>query len=147
MSLLFDASAFLNMVRIYGREARRTLKGNLVLSFTKYEVGNALWKEVTLLKRISVEEALEAISLLDKVLKLMIVVDPSNSSAVFRLAHNLQVTYYDASYILAAIERGAKMVTDDVKLIGKIQENINIINGILGRKPEILSSDKIQHTP
>lgn len=143
MTLLFDASALLNIIRLYGDGAYKMLKGNLTLSLTKYEIGNVLWKETILLKRVSVEEALEAISLLSKILKIMVIVDPSNNSITFKLAHDLQITYYDASYILAATERNAKLITDDTKLTRKIQENISTIIKILGEKLEILSSDKI----
>ncbi|MGP3667899.1 MAG: type II toxin-antitoxin system VapC family toxin [Candidatus Bathyarchaeota archaeon] len=143
MTLLFDASALLNTIRLYGNEAYKLLKGSLTLSLTRYEVGNALWKETVLLKRINFEEALEAIFMLDKVLKIMVIVEPSSSDVIFKLAHSLQLTYYDASYIFTASEKNAKLVTDDTKLTRKIQENINTIVKILGREVEASSSDKI----
>lgn len=65
MNLLFDASALLNIIRLYEHDAYEILKGNLTLSLTKYEIGNAVRKETILLKRISIEESIEAISLLD----------------------------------------------------------------------------------
>ncbi|MBS7648078.1 MAG: type II toxin-antitoxin system VapC family toxin [Candidatus Bathyarchaeia archaeon] len=143
MKLLFDASALLNIIRLHEHDAYEILQGNLTLSLTKYEVGNALWKETMLLKRISIEEALEAISLLDKILKIMSVADPLSGDTAFKLAYNLQITYYDASYILAAAEKNAKLVTDDAKLTRKIQENTSIITEILGKKLEISSSNKL----
>ena len=58
MRLVFDASASLNVIRIFGIDAINYLKGHYILNLTIYEVGNALWKEVMLLNRLSVEEAL-----------------------------------------------------------------------------------------
>ncbi|RLG90813.1 MAG: hypothetical protein DRO36_05420 [Candidatus Hecatellales archaeon] len=143
MRLLFDASALLNVIRLHKQDAYRLLKGNLTLSLTKYEVGNALWKEALLLKRVSINEALETISLLDKVLKTMETVNPSNPSLTLNLAYKLQTTYYDASYIAASTEKNAKLITDDTKLTRKVEEYMNTIHKILGRKPEISSSNKI----
>ena len=45
MKLLFDASALLNIIRLRKQDAYRLLKGNLTLSLTRYEVGNALWSK------------------------------------------------------------------------------------------------------
>ncbi|MEM2168193.1 MAG: type II toxin-antitoxin system VapC family toxin [Candidatus Bathyarchaeia archaeon] len=144
MRLLFDASALLNTMRLYRHEAYKMLKGNLTLSLTRYEIGNVLWKETLLLKRLSIEEALEAASLLDKVLKIMVIADPQDSSLTLKLAYDLQITYYDASYIAASAENNARLITDDIKLIKKVQENTDIINGMLGKKIELSPSDKIQ---
>ncbi len=143
MRLLFDASALLNIIRLRKQDAYRLLKGNLTLSLTKYEVGNALWKEALLLKRVSIDEALETMSLLDRVLKIMETVNPTNPYLTLNLAYKLQTTYYDASYIVASTEKNAKLITDDTKLTRKVEEYMNTIHKILGRKPEISSSNKI----
>ena len=143
MKLLFDASALLNIIRLRKQDAYRLLKGNFTLSLTKYEVGNALWKEALLLKRVNINEALETISLIDRVLKTMETVNPSNPSLTLNLAYKLQTTYYDASYIAASAEKNAKLITDDTKLTRKVEKYINTIHKILGRKPEISSSNKI----
>lgn len=121
MRLLFDSSALLNIIRERKQNAYGLLKGNLTLSLTKHEIGNALWKETLLLGRISFEEASEALSLLDKDLEIMEIVYPKRSNLAFRLAFDLQVTYYDASYVAASIENYAKLVTSDVKLARRIE--------------------------
>ncbi|MCX8183370.1 MAG: type II toxin-antitoxin system VapC family toxin [Crenarchaeota archaeon] len=145
MKLLYDASALLNVIRLRKQNAYRLLKDSLILRIAKYEVGNALWKETLLQKRISVEEAFETMILLDKVLKIMRIVDLSNNDLAFKLAHELQITYYDAAYIVASTENNAKLVTDDTKLTRKIQENIEVTTEILKKKPETLSSNEILH--
>jgi predicted nucleic acid-binding protein len=143
MRLLFDSSALLNIIRVRKQDAYGLLKGNLTLSLAKYEIGNALWKEALLLGRISLEEALEALSLLDRVLEIMEMVYPKRSDLTFRLAFDLQVTYYDASYVVASIENDAKLITSDVKLARRIGEKMDTVNKVLGREPEILLSDEI----
>jgi predicted nucleic acid-binding protein len=143
MRLLFDSSALLNIIRVRKQDAYGLLKGNLTLSLAKYEIGNALWKEALLLGRISLEEALEALSLLDRVLEIMEMVYPKRSDLTFRLAFDLQVTYYDASYVVASVENDAKLITSDVKLARRIGEKMDTVNKVLGREPEILLSDEI----
>ncbi|MEN2975318.1 MAG: hypothetical protein ABDH32_07070 [Candidatus Caldarchaeales archaeon] len=47
--------------------------------------------------------------------------------------------------MLVAVDRNAKLVTDDAKLTSKMEKNIDAIIKILEKKLEVLSSDKIQH--
>jgi len=61
MTLLFDSSALLNVIRLYKRDAFDILRGNLTLSLAKYEIENTLWKEAILIKRIDIRESLEAL--------------------------------------------------------------------------------------
>lgn len=144
MTLLFDSSALLNVIRLYKRDAFDILKGNLTLSLAKYEIENTLWKEAILIKRIDIRESLEALSLLYRILKIMAVIDPLDSGAILKLSYELQVAYYDASYIVASTENNAKLVTDDAKLAKKLKENIDTVARILGRKLEVLSSYEIR---
>ena len=71
MRLVFDVSALLNIIRLLGSDALSYLKGNYILTLTLYEVGNALWKEATLLNRISVDEALSVIDSVSQVCKIL----------------------------------------------------------------------------
>jgi predicted nucleic acid-binding protein len=75
---------------------------------------------------------------------MMAVIDPLDSGVVLKLAYELQVTYYDASYIVASAENNARLVIDDVKLARRLQENIDTTARILGRKLEVLSSGEIR---
>ena len=143
MNYLYDSSAILNTVRTHGRHAYGLLKGGLTLSLARYEIGNALWKEALLHKRISLQEALEAVVLLGKVLEVMRVVEPSDAGTVLTLAYELQTTFYDASYIVAAAENGAKLVTDDEGLARKVKSDDATIAKMLGKRVEVLSSSEI----
>ena len=59
MKYLFDASALLNLVRRLGEESLKILEENYILTLTIYEVGNALWRETRLLRRLTIDEAEE----------------------------------------------------------------------------------------
>jgi len=95
------------------------------------------------LKRLSVDEAVEVASLLDKALTVMEMVEPLTTALTLKLAYELQVTYYDASYMVASIENQAKLITDDKQLIKRIKECIEVASKTLGRRLEISSSDEI----
>ncbi|MEM2794652.1 MAG: type II toxin-antitoxin system VapC family toxin, partial [Thermofilaceae archaeon] len=109
----------------------------------KYEIGNALWKEAVLQRRISVEEALEVMLLVDRILEAMKIVDFIGSDQALKLAYKLQMTFYDASYLVASAENDSVLVTDDAKLRRKVQENISAVTRILKKRPVVSSSEEI----
>jgi len=143
MSLLFDASALLNIIRSLGKGSIPLIKGNYVLTLTLYEVGNALWKEAMLLKRITVEEALQLLSIINSVLTLLNIVELQDRELTLKVACTLNITYYDAAYIVTAYKLNAELVTDDDKLRRKAEEHMEILKEILGGKIAIHTSTEI----
>ena len=81
MRLVFDASALLNIVRMLGPRALDYLRGGYILALTPYEVGNALWKEATLIKRITLDEALTLLESLERVYEVMSIVSPATRAS------------------------------------------------------------------
>ena len=85
-----------------------------------YEACNSLWKIATLLRTISLEEAISvAAALQELALKNVIQVVSFNKldfSSTLELAHKEKLTFYDASYIAIAENKKATLVTDDGKL-------------------------------
>ena len=85
-----------------------------------YEACNGLWKIATLLRTISLEEAISvAAALQELALKNVIQVVSFNKldfSSTLELAHKEKLTFYDASYIAIAENKKATLVTDDGKL-------------------------------
>ncbi|MEM2186430.1 MAG: type II toxin-antitoxin system VapC family toxin [Thermofilaceae archaeon] len=142
MKLLYDASALMNVIRLRKQDAYGLLKDSLILCLTKYEVGNALWKEAVLQGRISVEEALEVMLLMGRILEAMKTVDLKGVDQVLELACKLRVTFYDASYLVATAENDAVLVTDDAKLRRKVQ-NSSTVTRILKKRPVVSSSVEI----
>ena len=57
MKYLFDASALLNLVRRLGEESLKILEENYILTLMIYDVGNALWREARLSRRLTMDEA------------------------------------------------------------------------------------------
>ena len=143
MKLVFDASALLNLIRSAGSSAFNYLKVNYILFLTLYEVGNALWREATLLKRISVSEALSLLESISNICKIMNTINPHNNLLVMKLAHELRITYYDSSYIIASYELNAGLVTDDEKLRKKILLSEKTLIKALGRRISAYSTGEL----
>ena len=143
MRRIFDASALVNIIRFLGSEALPYLKGNYILTLTPYEVGNALWKEATLLNRLSIDEALLLMTLIERACRVLNIVSPRNASLVLRLAYELRLTYYDSSYITASYELDAELVTDDEKLRKRVRECRDILLKVLGREVIVCSTREL----
>lgn len=143
MKPVFDASALLNIVRLLGPKAYDYLKGGFILTLTPYEVGNALWKETTLLSRITINEALTLLDLMEGIYRVLNVVFPRDALLALRVAHVLRITYYDSSYIVASYELGTGLVTDDGRLRRKVEEGREALTEILGREVKLYSTKEI----
>jgi len=120
MSYIFDASALLNLIRKAGSNAIEIVKENYILDLALYEIGNVLWKEAILLKRISLEEALKTISFIENLRKILIAKSLSDEDLlpkVLKISLQQKITYYDAAYITIAQNQKLTLITDDSKLI------------------------------
>ena len=122
MKYLLDASALLPLVTRRGKrlivEASRENLATTDLAL--YEACNSLWKLSTLLKSISLEDAVDVATTL-KDLALRNVIQPVNFgkldfSCTLKRAYKEQLTFYDASYITTAESTEAILVTEDEKL-------------------------------
>lgn len=130
MSYLFDASALLNSVRLYNDAIIDFIEGSecYALTLTRYEVGNALWREACLVRRIGVDQAVKVFNFISSLLDLMKVVDVSSyERGVDALITAAQVglTFYDASYLFIAKCLEATLITDDDDVI-KASEKVGI---------------------
>lgn len=94
------------------------LSESCVLGLTVYELGNVLWKESTRLGRLSKEETEGIASALHQWLGLVEVVrtEPHDVGRILDVAKREGLTFYDASYLKVAIDRGLALVTDDAGL-------------------------------
>ena len=117
--MLFDASSLLTLVREGRGEATDILLDNSTISLAYYEVGNALWKECFLLKRIVPKEAaklLKSIFALINEMDVIVVEDEELGSTILDIARKQNITYYDAAYLIGAKRSNKMLVTDDNKL-------------------------------
>ena len=127
-SLLFDASGIFALVRELRGEALNKLSEGSTIFLAYYELGNALWRECFLLKRISREEAEKLLGAMFGVLEAMDVVlleDEAEGSAVLDKACELNISYYDSAYVAEALKSKKILVTDDKKL-AKAAENAGV---------------------
>ncbi|MEB3825079.1 MAG: hypothetical protein LRS47_00235, partial [Desulfurococcales archaeon] len=69
-----------------------------------------------------------------------------SQTLTLELAGRLGVTFYDASYITAARDNSAVLVTDDRKLLSRIKRNASLVKTILGGGVEALSLNDLLKT-
>ena len=118
-SLLFDASSIFTLVRELRGEAPDKLLEGSTISLAYYELGNALWRECFLVKRISREEAEKLLRAMFAILQAMDVISLDNDdegSVVLDKACEYNITFYDSAYVAEAHKSKKVLVTDDKKL-------------------------------
>jgi len=119
---LLDASALLPLMTKFGRQliAEASKQEIATTDLAVYEACNSLWKLSTLLKVISLEDAVETATLLrDLIGRTVIQAKPFymlRLAETLKLANEEELTFYDASYILAAKDLKAMLVTEDEEL-------------------------------
>lgn len=122
MKYLLDASALLPLVTRRGKQLIvEASRENLVTTdLAIYEACNSLWKLATLLKSISLEDAVDVATTL-KDLAVRGVIQPINFtkldfSRTLKRAYKERLTFYDTSYITKAESTETTLVTEDEKL-------------------------------
>ncbi|GAB6947254.1 type II toxin-antitoxin system VapC family toxin [Vulcanisaeta sp. JCM 16161] len=113
---LFDASAlFLLLQRgdIITRKA--VIKDIYILHLTIYEIGNVLWKEAHVLKRI--KDPHRTAEIVQEILKQINMLADPPLAEVLRLSLSRGLTFYDASYVYAAESMEMTLVTEDKQIL------------------------------
>ncbi len=115
--MIVDASSIIRAVK----EGRmRRLAGESTIPLARFEVGNAIWKDIRLRGLYSAEDGARLLEVILGLVDLMEVVEPDYSLAL-RLAVGRGITFYDASYVAAAVQRGTKLVTEDAELRRRVE--------------------------
>jgi len=121
---LFDASSVIYALKLRSLKA---LYDNYIQWLTIYEVINALWKEAILTKAISPQEASEIVKLFAKTLEFVKMLSPHHyEDEILSTARELNITAYDASYVVLAEKNGLTLVTEDKKLREKAEKLIGV---------------------
>lgn len=110
---LFDSSAIINLC---GEKKIDKLLGEWTLNLAFYELGNAVWKQVHVHKTITGDEANTVLDPLIEVFRKLKKPEAEDALEILKIALKESLTYYDASYIHAAMENGLTLVTDDEQL-------------------------------
>ncbi|MGA3111175.1 MAG: type II toxin-antitoxin system VapC family toxin [Candidatus Bathyarchaeia archaeon] len=116
--LLFDANAIFRLIREYPDDASDKLNEGSTIYLAYYELGNALWRECFLLKRISLEDAERSLDFMYTILARMQVssLDNEGGSSAFNVACKFNLTFYDSTYLAESKKSNKILVTDDKKL-------------------------------
>ncbi len=122
---LFDSNVLYKLIRESPDKALDKLIEGVTISLAYYELGNALWRECRLLKRISIEEAKKSLSLMYAMLARIPTVAIDNGNEILETAHKFNLTFYDSAYLVEARKNSKILVTDDNKL-AKAAENLNV---------------------
>lgn len=113
MSLLFDSSAILNLSHEGKTE---TFIDHATTPLAQYEIGNAVCKKVNLTHELTEGAGKQYLTKVLDTLRYMGEVKIENAEAILEIAHKERLSYYDASYIQAAIASASTLVTDDIRL-------------------------------
>jgi len=89
------------------------------LNLAFYELGNAVWKQVHIHKKINSEEAKILLDPLLEIFSKLKKPEKENGLEAFKIATEEGITFYDASYIQAAIQNNLTLITDDEQLYEK----------------------------
>jgi predicted nucleic acid-binding protein len=125
--LLFDSNIIYKLIREQPQDAVEKLVKGTTIYLAYYELGNALWRECLLLKRISIEEAKKSLNLMYSILERMQIasLDNATGSEVLDTAYKFNLTFYDSAYLIEAKKSDKILVSDDIKL-SKAAENLGI---------------------
>src|SRR5271157_1106977 len=125
--LLFDSNVIYLLIREMPDTAVDRLIEGYTINLAYYELGNALWRECLLLKKISLEEAQKSLGLMYAILEKMQItpIDSDTGAEVLEVAYKFSLTFYDSAYLTEAKENGKTLITDDNKL-AKAAEKIGV---------------------
>lgn len=132
MKFLFDASSMVHVIKNCEEEkVLRLLNDSCVLDLTKYEVGNALWKEHVLHKAMGEKEFAEFLDLLRTILlrTKALSVEAHDLSKVAEVAEKERITFYDASYVTVAKVRNLTLLTEDTRLTRAASDHAKTASG------------------
>jgi|Deesub1362A_J573_1020465.scaffolds.fasta_scaffold05899_3 predicted nucleic acid-binding protein len=80
ISFLFDSSSILIAVREFREKAIDIMSGNFTTSLALYEVGNVIWKESSLLRRVKQKQAIELLRAIFLIIKRMNIINLSEKT-------------------------------------------------------------------
>ena len=111
---LFDSSA---IIVLCGEKKLDKLLDGWTINLAYYELGNAVWKQVNIHKKITTNEAEKVLDSLMEAFKRLKKPKSEDALETLKIATKENLTYYDASYIRTAIKNAFTLVTDDDKLL------------------------------
>ncbi len=124
MNYLFDASAIFRAIKENKTDA---LAGNGTVELARYELINIIWKNYFLQAKISKEETKIIAKAVKHTLRIMEVLEiVDKEEQILETATELNITFYDASYVYLAKEKDLQLITEDLRLKKKIPSTIHV---------------------
>lgn len=126
MNYLFDASAIFSLIRLNRIEP---LSGGFTTELARYELGNVVWKEHKLQRRLDAKTSGQVLTATKRVLATMKMLELNcHEEEVEKLGNRLGISFYDASYAIHARIMNVAMITDDRRLAKKLEGYVQTIN-------------------
>jgi predicted nucleic acid-binding protein len=115
---LLDSSAIIGILETHRARAPSLLIDQATIDLARYELGNILWKEHTLLRRSTSQQIMGRVNEVVQILSLMNVIELSTErmAEVLELSINCQLSFYDAAYLDTAIATGFTLISEDTRL-------------------------------
>jgi len=139
MKYLLDTSAIAILLAKYKEKALDILKKCATLDLAFYELGNIIWKQYTLFKRITLKQALnrtyEAYTVLQS-MKVYSITKSEEYAKIMSTATNLKLTFYDSAFLTLSKLNRLKLVTQDKELIEKAPNTAITIKEFLNETKE-----------
>jgi len=130
---LLDASALLPLVTKRGKQLIVESSREILVTtdLAVYEACNSLWKLATLLKSISLKDAVDVATVLKEltIRNVIGLIDYTklDFSLTLGMAHKENLTFYDASFIETADSIKAVLVTEDERLAEAAKKSVRTI--------------------
>ncbi|MEM1674183.1 MAG: type II toxin-antitoxin system VapC family toxin [Candidatus Bathyarchaeia archaeon] len=126
MSLAFDSSSIFEAIL---KDKISVLAGNYTLDLAKYELGNLVWKRRVLMKDLERDECRKLMEIIKGALNLMEILNIGCHEAdIAELAENLNLTFYDASYVFLAKSKGVPLVTEDRDIRSRVGGYVKVLS-------------------
>jgi predicted nucleic acid-binding protein len=128
---LIDASSLMLLMKTASIQMELDFfKVSSILDLTFYEIGNAIWKETCLTKFLTKKEAEDLRNKVQIVLAKInrISSEASSFQRIFDVSEGEKLSFYDASYLLVAKEKGLILLTEDKELRTKAKKQIEVQN-------------------
>jgi len=122
--MLFDSSAIYTLIWL---RRLRPLKNGYTIELARFELGNAIWKEASLRKTITIDQAISLINMVVEVLDKLRIVDIRGlESEILKLSYEENLTFYDTAYLYASLKTNMPLVTEDRKLYEKAKKYVTV---------------------
>lgn len=119
---IYDASTLLNMMEV---AILPDFSNSGTVSLALYEIGNAVWKQVHLTKKLSQSQGEKIVHSASLLIEKMQKVNPDSINTL-KLGIKENMTFYEASYLQVALSTRSELVTDDKELRKKSLKYVDV---------------------